>query len=394
MGEGLGVEVEDVTGRQLEAALETENLLAVMFYSKNCKTCDRVLSVLERVGEEVAVNGITLVRVNDKKAAKTHAIRNFPALSLFKMGEALHYEGDLTDAEAILDFLSSPEALDVPGQIEDVTASQLEVLVQHQNFVAVFFYTGNKQSNEVMNNLEKVDDYCDKLEISLVKINDLELVTEYNLGELPALVYYRHNIPILYEGELTEEDDILEWLIQNRNSGDEEDIIEEVEFKSLEAMVSAVENIAVLFYNAKSTKMDQILESVETIDDDCDTRGVHFVKIADPAAAYHYGISTLPTLVYFKNSVPNLFDGELLDDEGVLQWLMTHFESAEIEEVSSSMLGRLIRDTRNIVVIFCKYIAYAIIALTHTCYLIKNYAPDELKKFLPPQNVRGMASET
>ena len=31
VGEGLGVEVEDVTGRQLEAALETENLLAVMF---------------------------------------------------------------------------------------------------------------------------------------------------------------------------------------------------------------------------------------------------------------------------------------------------------------------------------------------------------------------------
>merc|ERR1740137_479164 len=288
------------------------------------------------------------------------------------MGEALHYEGDLTDAEAILDFLSSPEALDVPGQIEDVTASQLEVLVQHQNFVAVFFYTGNKQSSDVLNNLEKVDDYCEKLEISIVKINDLELVTEYNLGELPALVYYRHSIPILYEG----------------------DIIEEVEFKSLEAMVSAVENIAVLFYNAKSSKMDQILESVETIDDDCDTRGVHFVKIADPAAAYHYGISTLPTLVYFKNGVPNLFDGELLDDEGVLQWLLTHLESAEIEEVSSSMLGRLIRDTRNIVVIFCKYIAYAIIALTHTCYLIKNYAPDELKKFLPPQNVRGMASET
>jgi len=394
MGEGLGVEVEDVTGRQLEAALETENLLAVMFYSKNCKTCDRVLSVLERVGEEVATNGITLVRVNDKKAAKTHAIRNFPALSLFKMGEALHYEGDLTDADGILDFLSSPEALDVPGQIEDVTASQLEVLVQHQNFVAVFFYTGNKQSSEVLNGLEKVDDYCDKLDISLVKINDLELVTEYNLGELPALVYYRHSIPILYEGDLTAEDDILEWLIQNRSSGDEEDIIEEVEFKSLEAMVSAVENIAVLFYNAKSTKMDQILESVETIDDDCDTRGVHFVKISDPAAAYHYGISTLPTLVYFKNSVPNLFDGELLDDEGVLQWLLTHLESAEIEEVSSSMLGRLIRDTRNIVVIFCKYIAYAIIALTHTCYLIKNYAPDELKKFLPPQTVRGMASET
>ena len=54
-----------------------------------------------------------------------------------------------------------------------------------------------------MNNLAKVDDFCTKLDIGLVKINDLELVTEYNLGELPALVYYRHTIPILYEGEDT-----------------------------------------------------------------------------------------------------------------------------------------------------------------------------------------------
>ena len=73
---------------------------------------------------------------------------------------------------------------------------------------------------------------------------------------------------------------------------------------------------------------------------------------------------------------------------------MTHLETAEIEEVSNSILGKLIKETRNIVVIFCKYIAYAIIALTHTCYLIKNYAPDDLKKYLPPQAVRGMASET
>ena len=53
-----------------------------------------------------------------------------------------------------------------------------------------------------MNNLAKVDDFCTKLDSGLVKINDLELVTEYNLGELPALVYYRHGIPILYEGLL------------------------------------------------------------------------------------------------------------------------------------------------------------------------------------------------
>jgi len=395
LGTGLpSVEVEALTGKQFEAALETEDLLGVFWYTKNCKTCDRVLGILERLGQEVADNGIVLVRVNDKKSAKTHNIRNFPALSLFRDGEPTHYEGDLTSASAILDFLSTQESMEVPGQIEDVTASQLEVMVENQDYVAVFFYTSNKASTNVLEGLEKVDDYCEKLDIALVKINDLELVTEYNLGELPALVYYRHTIPILYEGVLEAEDDILEWLVQNRSSGDEEDVIEEVQFKGLEAMVAAVENIAVLFYNAKSSKTEQILESLETIDDECDTRGVHFVKISDPAAAYHYGITSLPTLVYFKNSVPNLFEGNLLDDEGVLAWLMTHLESAEIEQVSSTLLGRLIRDSRSLVVIFCKYMAYAIIALTHTCYLIKNYGPDDLKKFLPVQNVKGMACET
>lgn len=40
----------------------SHNKLYVLLDSKNCKTCDRVLGVLERVGEDVAGNGITLVR--------------------------------------------------------------------------------------------------------------------------------------------------------------------------------------------------------------------------------------------------------------------------------------------------------------------------------------------
>jgi len=212
--DGLGVEVEDVTGKQLEAALETENLLAVMFYSKNCKTCDRVLSVLERVGEEVATNGIALVRVNDKKAAKTHAIRNFPALSLFKMGEALHYEGDLTDAEAILDFLSSPEALDVPGQIEDVTASQLEVLVQQQSFVAVFFYDpADKTSLKCLAALESIDDDLDEHNIPAVKMSDTTEARQYGVKSFPSIIVFVKKIPELYQGDVTDEAAVLGWVL-------------------------------------------------------------------------------------------------------------------------------------------------------------------------------------
>lgn len=51
-----------------------------------------------------------------------------------------------------------------------------------------------------MQELENIDDEADQLDIGFVKIHDEALADEYNLGTLPALVYYRHQIPILYEG--------------------------------------------------------------------------------------------------------------------------------------------------------------------------------------------------
>lgn len=48
--------------------------------------------------------------------------------------------------------------------------------------------------------LENIDDEADQLGIAFVKINDEDLAKEYNLGELPKLVYYRNQIPIIYEG--------------------------------------------------------------------------------------------------------------------------------------------------------------------------------------------------
>jgi len=47
--------------------------------------------------------------------------------------------------------------------------------------------------------LENIDDEADQLGIGFVKIHDSSLADEYNLGDLPKLVYYRHQIPIVYE---------------------------------------------------------------------------------------------------------------------------------------------------------------------------------------------------
>lgn len=60
-----------------------------------------------------------------------------------------------------------------------------------------------KRCTKALQELENIDDEADQLDIGFVKIHDEALADEYNLGALPALVYYRHQIPILYEGSDT-----------------------------------------------------------------------------------------------------------------------------------------------------------------------------------------------
>merc|ERR1719483_1118877 len=109
------IQIDGVTAKQLKAALNTGENIGVFWYSKNCKTCDRVLGVLERVTDGLGETEMVLVRVNDKRAAKTYSIRNFPALSVFKEGDPLHFTGDLTDPDQLLDFLTSSDSSDKPG---------------------------------------------------------------------------------------------------------------------------------------------------------------------------------------------------------------------------------------------------------------------------------------
>lgn len=98
-----------------------------------------------------------------------------------------------------------------------------------------------------------------------------------------------------------------------------------------------------------------VLEELEKIDDDCDKHGIQFVKIDDPNAAREYGIEHIPAIVYFENQVPNVFDGDLQNEEEILHWLVEQLEKDEIEDVTDEMLDKLIKEGKTIAVLFCEY---------------------------------------
>lgn len=52
---------------------------------------------------------------------------------------------------------------------------------------------------------------------------------------------------LLTIGELSREEDVLEWLIANKSTGDEEDVIEDVTAKTLNTLIGNIDNLVVVF---------------------------------------------------------------------------------------------------------------------------------------------------
>jgi UDP-N-acetylglucosamine transferase subunit ALG13 len=74
--------------------------------------------------------------------------------------------------------------------------------INYRNNVFFSFADNHQQeSATALAELENIDTQADKVGIAFVKINDLELVSEFGLGTLPSLIYYRHTTPIVYDGE-------------------------------------------------------------------------------------------------------------------------------------------------------------------------------------------------
>lgn len=97
-----------------------------------------------------------------------------------------------------------------------------------------------------------------------------------------------------------------------------------------------------------------VLEELEKIDDDCDKHGIQFVKIDDDRAAKEYGIESIPAIVYFEKQVPNIYSGDLLNEEDILHWLVSQLEKDEIEDVTDEMLDKLVKEGKTLAVLFCK----------------------------------------
>lgn len=53
---------------------------------------------------------------------------------------------------------------------------------------------------QVLHELEKIDDDCDKHGIQFVKIDDDKAAKEFGIDSVPAIVYFEKQLPNVYDG--------------------------------------------------------------------------------------------------------------------------------------------------------------------------------------------------
>ncbi|UYV79369.1 hypothetical protein LAZ67_17002343 [Cordylochernes scorpioides] len=322
-------------------------------HTKTCRNCDKILHELENIDDDADKFGVAFAKTTDKKAAKKLGVTSFPALVYFRNKQPAIFEGDLMDEEKVLAWLTDLDSMELPDKIEEVNAKILENLIEDTDYVVVLFYKEDcERCDLVLHELEEIDDEADGQGIAFVKIADVALATEYGLEELPTLVYYRRKIPIVYSGDLMNEEDVLKWIFEFKDLGEDPDSIEDVSSKALDSLISKSPFLAVLFYDADDKYNQKVLKELENIDDDTDKHDIPFVKISDLKEAAEYGIEKLPALVYFEKKIANFYQGDLMKEEELLTWLIKQKNTDEIEHVTEKFLEQLIRANDHVAVLF------------------------------------------
>lgn len=100
-----------------------------------------------------------------------------------------------------------------------------------------------EQCAGILEELENIDDDCDRHGIKFVKTQDFAIAESYGVTDFPVLVYFESNVPNVYEGSLAEEEEVLQWLITQKT----EDRIELITRVMLENMVEDTQYLAVYF---------------------------------------------------------------------------------------------------------------------------------------------------
>ena len=84
--------------------------------------------------------------------------------------------------------------------IENINRDLLNKMIGDYEYLGVFFYNENEDSQKMLRHLELIDDEAAEYEVKMVKIDDPLMAKKYGHREPPGLGFFRKGNYIKYEG--------------------------------------------------------------------------------------------------------------------------------------------------------------------------------------------------
>ena len=236
--------------------------------------------------------------------------------------------------------------------IRTVDLQVLQGLIEDTDDLLVVFNDATKKKHAAfIDELNfKEDDDEDFLDDQLtVKLESPDEAKKYDLYNLPAVVHYDEGVPNVFDDDLTKES-IIQWL-QELKIGPH---IEKVTPAMLKLAIETEEYVVGLFLNncdKNAEQCENTLNELENIAEELDEIGILLVYVDDESYASKMGIKTFPSLIFFRNGEPDVFEGNVENEMAVLKFVtdLNHLLiPGKIEEIGVSMLEFLMKEKRDI----------------------------------------------
>ena len=90
----------------------------------------------------------------------------------------------------------------------------------------------------------------------------------------------------------------------------------------------------VFFYDEEETEdVEDIMDALKTIDEAISDEEVEFVSCSEDRVVESFGLTMIPSLVYFENRVPSVYQGDLKNADTILGWITQELQQQIIREL-------------------------------------------------------------
>lgn len=103
-----------------------------------------------------------------------------------------------------------------------------------------------EECDSILDDLENIDDELDETGIIFVTTEDLTIAKKYGIKHFPTLAFFRNKDPLIYTGDLDDEDEVLSW-ITDEDTLEIPGKIEEVNTRMLENILDENDYVVVFF---------------------------------------------------------------------------------------------------------------------------------------------------